>query len=588
MDFDDEEEVAPPAAMTVVMDPTSSSTIKNKNIVTPMKDAAAAMKDENPAEDFSDNPHRYLPRRLHHCPPIVLGEEALEDTVKTTGPEDASSNNVVVDETEEKVAAILPSQVANGDCNRNFPLFNKKMSASIFSLTPDHKDRRTAVSNESNKTTIPNHDEKCVHDPDFNGKIWQEPSEDVLERLSSTDTSTVSPATINGTADAFSPENMRSLLVEPLPVEEVHYYIPQHTSMRGNYSRGNITGRVTPDHVSMSTFLNGVMSHYFAHSQVPPVGAATIGGRFSPSPVNLGELPSGNNGGNLSFTTGIERGRLWVGFPLQPQDMRNGQNTATGPEVVVPSNETNSTSAPVNDVREASEGNESSNTKTQDSRNDDGREHESTAQSVRPPNGRRHDIRFLPTQVEVWTLRLKEAIQFKKEHGHCRIPTNYPPNQALATWAKRQRNQYYNLKKLLGSSKRRRFEDAFQENRPSQLNRTARDARSTGHTISLTAERILELEKIGLCWSMRSSSWTIQFEQLKAFIDSNGNTTFVPRNYLVAPKLANWVKVQRHQYKLWIRKKPSTLTRERVNMLHSIGFDFRPNPDRNTGRRNWI
>jgi hypothetical protein len=50
--------------------------------------------------------------------------------------------------------------------------------------------------------------------------------------------------------------------------------------------------------------------------------------------------------------------------------------------------------------------------------------------------------RFRHYQAENWSLRFKEVKQFVEGHGHCVIPHDYPSNQVLSRWAKRQRYQY--------------------------------------------------------------------------------------------------------------------------------------------------
>mmetsp|Transcript_22067 Transcript_22067/g.32606 ORF Transcript_22067/g.32606 Transcript_22067/m.32606 type:complete len:330 (-) Transcript_22067:49-1038(-) len=42
----------------------------------------------------------------------------------------------------------------------------------------------------------------------------------------------------------------------------------------------------------------------------------------------------------------------------------------------------------------------------------------------------------------VWDKMLKELMEYKKKHGNCHIPSKYPANPVLATWAVRQRSQY--------------------------------------------------------------------------------------------------------------------------------------------------
>jgi Helicase associated domain len=50
--------------------------------------------------------------------------------------------------------------------------------------------------------------------------------------------------------------------------------------------------------------------------------------------------------------------------------------------------------------------------------------------------------RFKPFHEEKWSLRYKELLEFHKEHGHAAVPHTYPPNPQLARWVKRQRRQF--------------------------------------------------------------------------------------------------------------------------------------------------
>jgi len=80
------------------------------------------------------------------------------------------------------------------------------------------------------------------------------------------------------------------------------------------------------------------------------------------------------------------------------------------------------------------------------------------------------DIGFIwQAQDALWQERFHELLKFKKKHGHCSVPTTYPPNQKLATWVKFQRRQYR----------------LHLEGRPSYI----------------SDERIAILEKIGFQWA---------------------------------------------------------------------------------------
>lgn len=65
--------------------------------------------------------------------------------------------------------------------------------------------------------------------------------------------------------------------------------------------------------------------------------------------------------------------------------------------------------------------------------------------------------------------------------------------------------------------------------------------------------------------------WMARFLELVEFKKKYGHTK-VPHNYPDSPKLAEWIKFQRQQRKLFVKGKHSQLTPERVVMLEKIGF----------------
>jgi hypothetical protein len=71
-----------------------------------------------------------------------------------------------------------------------------------------------------------------------------------------------------------------------------------------------------------------------------------------------------------------------------------------------------------------------------------------------------------------WREKLDTLMVYRNEHGHCNVPSNYR-DKKLATWVKCQRRQY----KL------------YWDGKPS----------------AMSPERILELEKVGFEWEIRST-----------------------------------------------------------------------------------
>ncbi|CAJ1955944.1 unnamed protein product [Cylindrotheca closterium] len=151
--------------------------------------------------------------------------------------------------------------------------------------------------------------------------------------------------------------------------------------------------------------------------------------------------------------------------------------------------------------------------------------------------------RFQARQTDQWESQFQLLQEFKRKHGHCRIPHTYIENQSLARWVKRQRHQY--RQKL------------------------------TGKNTTMTTRRIRALEGLGFVWDSHSASWEQRMSDLMEFRDKYGHCQ-VPTHYQENRKLATWVKCQRRQYKLLkAGSRTSTLTKDRLESLNNVGFEWR-------------
>jgi Helicase associated domain len=154
--------------------------------------------------------------------------------------------------------------------------------------------------------------------------------------------------------------------------------------------------------------------------------------------------------------------------------------------------------------------------------------------------------RFKAFHEEKWTLRYKELVEFHKANGHAAVPHTYPKNPQLARWVKRQRRQYKLRKDGRPSTMTtERLDllnsvgfiwDSHDVNWREKLLVLLQFRSSQGHcnvpsnyhdkklatwvkcqrrqyklywdgkSSAMTPERILELEKVGFEWEIRSAS----------------------------------------------------------------------------------
>jgi hypothetical protein len=111
-----------------------------------------------------------------------------------------------------------------------------------------------------------------------------------------------------------------------------------------------------------------------------------------------------------------------------------------------------------------------------------------------------------------------------------------------------------------------------------------------GEKTSMTPERVQVLNKIGFIWSGtapmkhanghgcghgnngKSDTWSINFQELKRFIEDNGSSISLSSS----TKLGVWAARQRREYHNLNLDEKCAITEERVDLLNSIGFDWNP------------
>jgi len=81
------------------------------------------------------------------------------------------------------------------------------------------------------------------------------------------------------------------------------------------------------------------------------------------------------------------------------------------------------------------------------------------------------------------------------------------------------------------------------------------------------------------CETIVEQMWSLQYKRLTEYKRSHGHTA-VPARYSSDPKLGHWVMTQRRQYQLLKKGKSSRMTKERVDLLDQLDFQWfiRTNP----------
>jgi hypothetical protein len=129
-----------------------------------------------------------------------------------------------------------------------------------------------------------------------------------------------------------------------------------------------------------------------------------------------------------------------------------------------------------------------------------------------------------------WELNLRRLMDWKRTHGHCRIPQKHPEHGSLSHWTTTQRTLH----------------------RRGQLSEC----------------RIRRLEEIGFDWEPKAESWDNYFARLCAFHREHGHCT-IPSKTPELSGLYAWVSLQRR------RRKAGKLKASRIARLDSLGFNWR-------------
>jgi len=129
-------------------------------------------------------------------------------------------------------------------------------------------------------------------------------------------------------------------------------------------------------------------------------------------------------------------------------------------------------------------------------------------------------------------------MEYKRENGHCNVPTTRANATKLGKWVGKQREEY----------------KKWEKKKQSQLSQY----------------RIDKLNGAGFQWSLtrKSVSWEQRFEALKRFKEEHGHCV-VPSGH---DDFDSWPSYQRSEYKNWKEGKKSKLTKEKIDKLIEIGF----------------
>jgi superfamily II DNA or RNA helicase len=128
-----------------------------------------------------------------------------------------------------------------------------------------------------------------------------------------------------------------------------------------------------------------------------------------------------------------------------------------------------------------------------------------------------------------WEKRFEELLQYKRQFGHCNVPSNWPANQKLGNWVGVQRKAL----------------------------------RDGGATIS--EERLKRLKGVGFVWDYQRN--TRSWEEMLESFRQNGRAP-IRQIAQTDPHLVSWIRNQRQA------RKAGKLSEDRIKSLEEAGFNW--------------
>ena len=134
--------------------------------------------------------------------------------------------------------------------------------------------------------------------------------------------------------------------------------------------------------------------------------------------------------------------------------------------------------------------------------------------------------------------------EFRKENGHCRVMRSNVEHRDLSNWTVKVRREYQKLSSV-----------------------------DEGHKCRLSARQLQRLTDIGFLFRQKESykNWTDRMNDLFAFQAAGNDINSISTSH---PILGEFITRMRKEYKLLMDGHRSPMTKERVEALEKIGFDW--------------
>ena len=193
-----------------------------------------------------------------------------------------------------------------------------------------------------------------------------------------------------------------------------------------------------------------------------------------------------------------------------------------------------------------------------------------------------------------WEENYAALAAYKKKHGHCRMQQKKSETKALGMWCSHIRDLYkkgklppekikrleflgfmWKVRDTLWETKYKRLKKLLQRytwehisNKDKILNGWLSKQRIEYKEGSLSEERIMLLNKVGMDWGPAENKWDKQYNALLAYRESHGTTRLSSRDKSYK-ELFNWCDTQQRNYR------NNKIPPNKLELLNKIGFEWR-------------
>lgn len=173
------------------------------------------------------------------------------------------------------------------------------------------------------------------------------------------------------------------------------------------------------------------------------------------------------------------------------------------------------------------------------------------------------DVGFVFDVLEAqWLEKFAQLKKYVQEYGDTLVPRQH----ALGAWVWWQRREYKAFRE------KKKLESEQQNLETSGSTTDAGATSSSSGKSGMTEERIQLLESQDFIWEPKEYLWNLRFEELREWMTLNGHGAVTLRKN--SDPLELWASRQRKMYRQYCNGEKTSLTKERIQKLQSIGFIF--------------